>query len=155
MNHLELIVPDHNVIALSSNGVLMALENRQQTKQSLSRLKARLAEKIAQLRDRKHKVLLLVDLSRVIGYDPATYPAAKQLLFGADCDAMAIFGADKMFRKAVAKQVASTRQQHKIQFFDSSTAAARWLAGDVVQDKSAALSLAHPIWPPRRTKRTI
>lgn len=155
MKHLELIVPDHNVIALSSNGVLMVLESRQQTKQSLSRLKARLAKKIAQLRGRKQKVLLLVDLSRVTEYDPDTYPMAKELLFSADCNAMAIFGADKIFRAAVARQIASTHQQHKIQFFDSSAAAARWLAGDVVQQKSAAHSLAHPIWPPRRTKRTI
>ncbi|HEU4914711.1 MAG TPA: hypothetical protein VFT16_04920 [Candidatus Saccharimonadales bacterium] len=145
----------HNAVTLSSNGALLVLLTEPQTAQSMVSLEKELTQTISDLRSRQKEVLILADVSRVRQYDPEILDIMKNIVERLDFDSMAIFGGSPSLYAAARKYVAESNQQVKIHLFDSAEEAARWLAGDVIQQASSERALAHPIWPPRRKKRTI
>jgi hypothetical protein len=133
------ILSANNAVRLTTNGVLLLVRTGYQTPVSMDDLRNQAEALIAQQRMQSRKVLILMDDSRVTGYDPAVQPKIIRFMHEIDFDAAAIYGLSPTYRFLTNGIITADRQGTRVRTFGSERQAAEWLAHHIVESRTGSM----------------
>lgn len=117
--------PAENTISLTKEGIIRHDLAGPQTKQGIADLREKTLPIITDLRHRSKRVLLLLDLRRVLTTSSEVRNESKKIL-EADFDAMAIVG-NRYLTPIISYVLRSRHLDHKVRCFNNEKAATDWL----------------------------
>jgi len=126
-------LPANNAVQLTTNDVILLVRTGYQSPNSMDELRVQTEELIQKLRHKRKRVFILIDDSRVGGYDKAVQSKIAEFIKTMDFDAIAIYGLNPVIRILTEAIVLATRQRERVQTFDDQHKASLWLARHILQ----------------------
>ena len=133
MSVKDKVLPANNAVQLTSNGVILLVRTGFQSPKSMDELREQTEKLIHRLRDNRKKVFILIDDSRVGGYDKAVRFKIAEFIKAMDYDAIAIYGLNPVIRFLTEAIIVAGRQKRRVQTFDDQHKASLWLARHILQ----------------------
>ena len=130
------VLPANNAVQLTSNGVILLIRTGYQTPISMDVLRAETEKHVHKLRAQHKKVFILIDDSRVTGYDKAVALKIADFLRTMDFDAIAIYGLNPVIRGYTDKIITTNYQNKRVHTFDNQHKASIWLAAHVLRQET-------------------
>jgi hypothetical protein len=119
--------PAHNTLGQSQDGIIELTLTGHQTRQSSQQFTDDINQMVAELRTKKQKALILVNLAGVTGHDADVRDDARETMKN-DYDGLALYGENVPVRMLANWLIRSSGQGDRVRFFDTKEEALKWLS---------------------------